>query len=131
MKQAKETIPIKIDTPDAVARQQVEFGDASHYGELSGEYFTLNAGTDIAPLLEGLEDDLCQTPHWGYVLKGALTVGYTDGTEEVDSAGDLFYWPPGHAVRADEDSEIVMFSPQNEHTEVINHMLAKMGGSDE
>jgi hypothetical protein len=129
MQQAIEGIPIKIDTPNAVARQQMGFGDPSNYGELSGEYFTLNAGTDIAPLLEGLEDDLCQTPHWGYVLKGALTVGYADGTEEVDSGGDLFYWPPGHTVRADEDSEIVMFSPQHEHTEVINHMLAKMAGS--
>lgn len=129
MQQAKNDIPVKIDTPDAVARQQVGFGDASNYGELSGEYFTLNAGTDVPPLFEGLEDDLCQAPHWGYVLKGALTVRYTDGTEEVDETGTLFYWPPGHTVRADEDSEIVMFSPQDEHTEVIDHMLAKMSGS--
>ncbi|MFC7097425.1 cupin domain-containing protein [Halobaculum marinum] len=129
MKQAKDGIPIRIDTPNAVARQQTGFGDTSDYGELSGEYFTLKRGTDIAPLLAGLEDDLCQTPHWGYVLAGTLTVGFADGTEEVDSAGDLFYWPPGHTVRADEDSEIVMFSPQHEHSEVIDHMLAKMAGS--
>lgn len=129
MQQAKNDIPVKIGTPDAMARQQVGFGDASNYGELSGEYFTLNAGTDIAPLLEDLEDDLCQTPHWGYVLEGKLTVRYTDGTEEVSETDDLFYWPPGHTVSTEEDSEIVMFSPQDEHTEVIDHMLAKMSGS--
>ena len=128
MQQAKEDIPVRIDTPGAVARQQVGFGDASGYDDLSGEYFTLAAGTDVEPLFEGLEDDLCQCPHWGYVLDGALTVRYTDGTEEVDEAGDLFYWPPGHSVRADEDSEIVMFSPQAEHSAVIEHMLAKMDG---
>lgn len=129
MKQAKEDVPVKVDAPDAVARQQAGFGDASGYGGLSGEYFTLNAGVDIAPLLAGLEDDHCQVPHWGYVLKGVLTVGYTDGTEEVDETGDLFYWPPGHTVRAEEDAEIVMFSPQDEHAEVIEHMLSRMGGA--
>ncbi|MFC7009644.1 hypothetical protein [Halalkalicoccus salilacus] len=69
MKQPKQDVPVKVDTPDAVARQQMGFGDASQYGELSGEYFTLAAKTDLTPLLEGLEDDLCQCPHWGYVLK--------------------------------------------------------------
>jgi hypothetical protein len=28
----------------------------------------------------------------------------------------------------DEDAEIVMFSPQHEHTEVIEHMLSKVRG---
>lgn len=128
MRQTKDDVPTRIDTPDATARQREGFGDARGYGELSGEYFTLAAGTDIAPLLEGLEDDACQCPHWGYVLEGALTVRYTDGSEETDVAEDLFYWPPGHTVRADENSEIVLFSPQDEHTAVIDHMLAKMGG---
>lgn len=129
MHQAKRDIPVRIDTPDAVARQQMGFGSANSYGELSGEYFTLAAGTDITPLLAGLEDDHCQCPHWGYVLEGALTVSYSDGSEEADRAGDLFYWPPGHTVRADDDSEIVMFSPQDEHAEVIEHMLTKIDGS--
>ena len=129
MQQAKRDIPVKIDTPDAVARQQAGFGDASDYGELGGEYFALSAGTDVSPLLKGLEDDLCQVPHWGYVLRGSLAVHYTDGTEETDETGDLFYRPPGHTVRAVEDSDIVMFSPQHEHAAVIEHMLAKMSGS--
>lgn len=122
MRQQKETIPVRVDTPDAVARQQVDFGDASEYGELGGEYFTFAAGTDITPLLQGLEDDLCQCPHWGYVLTGELTATYADGEQEVTERGDLFYWPPGHTIRAEEDSEIVMFSPQAEHSAVIDHI---------
>jgi hypothetical protein len=74
MKRARDDVPAKIDAPGAVARQQPGFGAASEYGELSGEFFTLSAGTDTEPLLEGLEDDLCQCPHWGYVLEGELTV---------------------------------------------------------
>jgi hypothetical protein len=126
MKQAKRDVPVRVDAPGAVARQQTGFGDASEYGELSGEYFTFAAGTDITPLLAGLEDDHCQCPHWGYVLTGDLGVSYADGREETTRTGDLFYWPPGHTVRANEDSEIVMFSPQDEHSAVIEHIRAKL-----
>lgn len=123
---AKENIPVKIAAPGAAARQQVEFGDATGYGTISGEYFSLPAGMDIAPLLQGLEDDLCQAPHWGYVLEGKLVTTYADGTEETTSASDLFYWPPGHTVRVEENAEFVLFSPQQEHSHVMDHMLAKM-----
>lgn len=126
MQQAKEDLPARIDSPAAVARHQPDFGDATDYGPMAAEYFTLAAGTDITALLEGLEDDLCQSPHWGYVVSGGLTVTYTDGTEEVDETGDVFYWPPGHTVRADEDTDFVLFSPQHEHGEVIDHIRHKM-----
>jgi len=129
MQQSKDTLPTRIDTPDAVARQQTEFGDATEYSTFGAEYFTLKAGTDLTSLLEGLEGDMCQSPHWGYVLQGTLTVTYSDGTEEEDTTGDLFYWPPGHTLRADEDTDFILFSPQDEHGEVIDHVRTKLGES--
>ena len=128
MRMQKQDVPVRIDVPGAVARQQPGFGDASGYGTLSGEYFSLGAGTDIAPLLEGLEGNLCQAPHWGYLLQGELQVTFADGTHETVRGGDLFHWPPGHTVRADADSEVVLFSPQHEHGQVIDHMLKRMAG---
>lgn len=128
MRIAKNDIPTKIDVPGAKARQQTDFGDASGYGKISGEYFSLGAGTNIAPLLEGLEGDMCQSPHWGYVLQGEVTASFADGTNEVVSSGDLFYWPPGHSVEVGRDAELILFSPQHEHSEVIDHMLQKMSG---
>ncbi len=53
MRIAKNDIPVRIDAPGAVARQQLNFGDASGYGKISGEYFSLGAGADISPLLKG------------------------------------------------------------------------------
>jgi ethanolamine utilization protein EutQ (cupin superfamily) len=123
-------MPTVMETDAAVVQQQSDFGDATDFTKLSAERMQFSAGTDIAPLLEGLEDDTCQVPHWGYVLSGAIDVTYADGTEEVDAAGDLFYWPPGHSVSVDEDSEIVLFSPQAEHREVFDHMAAKMEDAD-
>jgi len=58
----------------------------------------------------------------GYILSGALTITYSDGSEEVDTTGDMFYWPPGHTLRADEDTDFVLFSPQHEHGEVIEQI---------
>ena len=119
----KNEIPVKIDVPGAVARQAVDFGDASGFGKFGGEYFSLGAGTDIAPLLKGLEGDACQAPHWGYMLSGSVVVSYTDGTEETCSADDLFYWPSGHSVRVVDDADVILFSPVVEHSNVLDHML--------
>jgi quercetin dioxygenase-like cupin family protein len=60
-------------------------------------------------------------------LQGKLTVTYADGTQEGVQSGDLFYWPPGHTVKVGEDAEFILFSPQDEHSEVIDHILNKMG----
>lgn len=128
MRIAKNDIPVRINAPGAIARQQLDFGDAAGYGKISGEYFSLGAGADIAPLLKGLEGDLCQSPHWGYVLQGQLTVTYADASTEVINGGDLFYWPPGHTVKVSQDAEVILFSPQHEHSLVIDHMLARMAG---
>jgi len=128
MRIAKTDIPARIDVPGAVARQQTGFGDPSAYASLGAEYFSLGAGTDIAPLLEGLDDDACHAPHWGFMISGELVVTYTDGTEETCVGQDLFYWPPGHSVRVVDAAEVILFSPQIEHGSVMDHMLAKMAG---
>lgn len=95
---------------------------------MGGEYFSLGAGTDIAPLLKGLEGDACQAPHWGYMVSGEVVVTFTSGTAETCQENDLFYWPPGHTVRVVRDAEIVLFSPQHEHAHAMDHMLDKMKG---
>ncbi len=126
MRTPKEDIPVKIDVPGATARQLPDFGEAS--GTLGAEWFTMAAGTDIEPLLEGLDDDLCHAPHWGYLLSGDLVVTYRDGAIERCTTGDLFHWPPGHTVRVEQDAEVIMFSPQAEHQAVMDHMLTKLAG---
>ncbi len=124
MRLPKEDIPVKIDAPGAIARQLPDFGIAS--GAIGAEYFTLGAGTDLAPLLQGLDHDMCHGPHWGYVVAGDVVVSYLDGTTEECTTGDVYYWPPGHSVRVERDAELVMFSPQAEHTAVMDHILAKL-----
>lgn len=127
MHMPKNDIPTKIDAPGAVARHLPDFGVAS--GALAAEYFSLGAGTDLAPLLQGLDHDACHSAHWGYMITGDLVVSYTDGTNEHCSTGDVFYWQPGHSVRVNKDAEVVLFSPQAEHGQVLDHILAKMAAA--
>jgi hypothetical protein len=115
-----------MEIPGAVLRLGTGFGEAGGLGRISGEYFSLAAGVDTTPLFQGLHGNLCQVPHWGYVLRGELTTTSATGVQETAKENDLFYWPPGHNIRVTADAEIVMFSPEHAHTEVIDHMREKV-----
>jgi mannose-6-phosphate isomerase-like protein (cupin superfamily) len=68
---------------------------------------------DLGPMLAGLPGGHCSCPHWGYVVKGQLTVRYDD-REEVMEAGDAFYMPPGHVPAAIAGSQFIQFSPTDQ-----------------
>jgi len=68
-------------------------------------------GDDI---YQGLPEQACQCPHWGYVFSGRLEFRYTDGTREVFGPGEAYYARPGHRWRCLEEAETVEFSPADE-----------------
>ena len=76
-------------------------------------FVTIRQTHDLAPMLKALPGGNCSCPHWGYVIKGRLTVRYDDG-EEIIEAGDAFYMSPGHAPAAEEGTELVQFSPADQ-----------------
>ena len=87
---------------------------------------------DATPLMNGLPDNRCQCPHWGYVIKGRMTMRFPEH-EEVYEAGEAYYAPPGHCpVKHDPGTEIVQFSPAGELRKtqevMMKNMKAMMGG---
>src|SRR4029450_10352939 len=112
------------------ASQGGEFGPVTDRSD-QVEGYTVNfvsfqQDIDATPLLQGLPDDRCQCPHWGYVIKGKLTFRYAD-REEVFEAGDAYYTPPGHAPGKHEPgTEIVQFSPAEELRETEAGMRKNM-----
>ena len=91
MRIAKDKVDVQMEIPGAVIRQRTEFGDVSGFDTISGEYFTLSTGVDTTPLFQGLEGDLCQCPHWGFVLSGQLTT--------TDANGARQHWTPHWSAR--------------------------------
>ena len=63
------------------------------------------------------------------MIEGDVVVSYADGSSDRCLTGDVFFWPAGHSVRVERDAEVILFSPEVEHTAVMDHMLAKMTGA--
>ena len=76
--------------------------------------------------LTDLEMDAVVTLVLSHAAGAARATADAKGAQETVNENDLFYWPPGHNVKVDADAEIIMFSPQREHSHVINHMIAKV-----
>jgi len=96
------------------------------WGDQLVRHLDLPAGVDFTPLLKGLPDDRCPCPHWGYVLRGAITVRYADGTEETTRAGEAYYWPGGHTGWTDEGVTFIEFSLADEIRPVLEHLSAQL-----
>ena len=115
-------MPKTVDVEELTVRE-------SEWADTHVSVITVHKTLDIAPLLKGLPDDLCQCPHWGVVLKGRKLVKYKDH-EEVLNAGDAYYMPPGHTTITDAGTEWVEFSPRDDlkkTNEAVQRNLAKVG----
>ena len=101
------------------------------YEELGGYtvgFESFREDADATPLMKGLPDDRCQSPHWGYVVAGRITFRYPD-REEIYAAGDAYYAPPGHVPVVSAGTEVIEFSPTEEYgltMEVLGRNLAAM-----
>src|SRR5437868_2719780 len=85
---------------------------AGDLGDYRVSLVETTAAADLTPLLQGLPNDQCPCPHWGYVVKGQMWFRFGD-REEVYEAGDAYYAPAGHTSGAAAGSEFVVFSPRD------------------
>jgi hypothetical protein len=111
MRGSREDVPATIESDEVVIQE-------AQWGEIHVGFETYNEEFDLAPLLKGLPDDMCQCPHYGYVLKGRMRVRYADH-EEVVEAGDAYYMEPGHSPVMEAGTEIVEFSPKDEYRKTM------------
>src|SRR5262249_2884603 len=118
------------------ASQGGEFGPVTDRSEeiegYSVNFTTFHIDMDQSAVLKGLPNDECQCPHWGYVVKGSMTMR-SGGREEMLEAGDAYYLAPGHVGISNEPgTEVVQFSPADElrkTSEVImKNVQASQGG---
>ena len=117
----------KADASQIASVEGVLDGRSEDLDGYTASFTSYLADMDPAPLFQGLPDDRCQVPHWGYVIRGKMTFRFAD-REETYEAGDAYYAPPGHTPVMFAGAEVVEFSPTGEIAhktmEVVQRNLA-------
>ncbi|HUE87908.1 MAG TPA: hypothetical protein VMO26_17685 [Vicinamibacterales bacterium] len=114
----QQQVPVAIEADGVELRKEVIGGD------MTVAFVRARKGVDLRPPLKGLPDDRCQCPHWGYILKGTVRM-HTAGGHQDYTAGQAFYWAPGHAPEFIDDAEYVDFSPTAAFNAVIDHIISQ------
>jgi hypothetical protein len=121
MRQRSEQLPIAMD------QSGFKVLTPGSWGGMVVELIECADRVDFAPMLSGLPDDQCPCPHWGYMLKGACHMEYSDGSEDVIQQGDVYYMPAAHTGWMEPDSAMLVFSPEAEARVLQEHIARVMG----
>jgi mannose-6-phosphate isomerase-like protein (cupin superfamily) len=115
------------------ASESVELeGYEGHFEQVEDGYtiafekYTQDA--DLSQFFDGLPNNQCQAPHWGYVIEGKVGFKFGD-REETYEAGDAYYAPPGHTPVLYAGTEVVEFSPTDELQRTIEVVTRNMEGA--
>lgn len=115
-----ERLPTVAKIPDTEIRRE-------DHGDLAVCMLRLGEGLHTAPLFEGLPNDQCQCPHWGYMIGGTIRVHTSDGFRDFE-AGEAYYWPPGYNLEAVTDCEYLEISPAREFDALMEHVARTASG---
>lgn len=119
---AIDAMPVEIDNGELQTRY-LEFGD------MAIRHARVPAGADMSPLLAGLPNDRCPSPHWGVVLSGSVHMVHADGSTETAHAGEVYFWPAGHTATTDEPVVFLEVGPVEEMRAFNRHVTAIFSGS--
>ncbi len=114
MKAPQQTRELRDSGPGRVGPQK------GSEGGFTAAFETFSKGLkDGAPFFKGLSDDRCQSPHWGFVIRGRVTIGYKDH-EDTIKVGEAYYLAPGHLpLRMAKGTKIVKFSLKAEYDKTL------------
>ena len=76
----------RAEAPVAIEGDGVELRMQKLGGGMTTAFVRVPKGADFRPALAGLPDDLCQCPHWGYLLNGRVKMHTRDGEESTRPA---------------------------------------------
>ena len=111
MRASYSDLPVTLSGPGFESRE-------STWGELVVARQSCTVELDTTDLMKGLPGGGCVCHHWGVVLKGQGVFRWPD-REVVAGPGDAYYAEPGHVFLAAPDTELVEFTPKDEHDRVM------------
>ena len=96
MRASRQDLPVVMQQGQSAIRMTAWGGINVEVGEIGPEVASL----DFVALFNGLPDNRCQCPHWGYIIEGRVRYYYADRVE-VYETGDVYYVEPGHRPEMD------------------------------
>ncbi|TFB54687.1 hypothetical protein [Cryobacterium tagatosivorans] len=85
---------------------------------------------DFTPYYRGLPEDRCQGTHWGYVIRGQLTIHRPEG-DEVFNEGDAYIITPNHTPEVVAGTELVEFTSEEDATRTMAVVTRNMQGASD
>jgi hypothetical protein len=108
---------------DTIMESEVATLKGTQWGEMAVNINRYEPGADLSPLLAQVSSGSCPVAHWGYLIEGSWTVGYTDGSSETINAGEVFYLPSGHdRVFTETGCLMAEFSPAAENAAFMDEV---------
>jgi hypothetical protein len=96
---------------------------SAQWGDMEVGY-TVTGAADHTPVYQGMPGGVCQCPHYGYVFKGRIRSHYpgTDWPDEVASAGEAYFFPAGHVLVYEEETEALELNPAAALQTLMDHI---------
>jgi hypothetical protein len=88
------------------------------------------AGEKTDEVFAGLPEGRCQCGHWGYVITGTMRVNGPDGSRDY-TAGETYYWAPGHNLEALTDVEYFEVSRAEDYDVLTDHVKQVLAAAAE
>ena len=88
--------------------------------------YTTTGAADHTPVYQGLPGGVCPCPHYGYVFTGRIRCHYpgTDWPDEIATAGDAYFFPAGHVLIYEEQTEALELNPAAALQTLMDHIEA-------
>jgi hypothetical protein len=96
------------------------------FGGYTIGFETYTTEADHTDLLKGLPDDACQCTHMGMVLSGKIVFTYTDGTQDVITAGEAYVTKSGHTPKIYPGTELIEFTKTDEFDQTMEVVSKNM-----
>lgn len=96
-----------------------------HWGDLEIGYTKLSSPTSSEGHYDALPGGVCPCPHYGYVFAGTVRCVYPGSAfpDEVATAGDVYFFRPGHyLVYEEEASEVLEWNPAEALQFLMDHI---------
>jgi hypothetical protein len=96
------------------------------WGDLEVGHTVTGPGNHAAAY-EGLPGGVCPCPHYGYVFTGRIRCTYpgTDWPDEVAETGEAYFFPAGHVLIYEADTEALELNPAAALQVLMNHIEAR------